>query len=150
MMHPTKEALISLAHQKAEKYGLESALICSLVEQESNWNVFAVRYEPGFYAKYIVPSLEVGHFGPTEGMCRATSWGLMQIIGQTARELGFGGPFLSELCDPEICLELGCKYLSVLMGKTGNDVEAALSRYNGGGNSLYPSQVKSRMASYEV
>jgi soluble lytic murein transglycosylase-like protein len=147
-MHPTKEALISLAHQKAEKYGLESALICSLVEQESNWNVFAVRYEPGFYAKYIVPSLEVGHFGPTEGMCRATSWGLMQTMGQTAREMGFGGPFLSELCDPEIGLDIGCKYLSVLYSKTGNNTRDALLRWNGGNRPEYPDQVMARMPSY--
>jgi soluble lytic murein transglycosylase-like protein len=147
-MHSTKEALISLAHQKAEKYGLDSALVCSIVEQESNWNPFAVRYEPGFYTKYIIPSLEVGHFGPTEGICRATSWGLCQVMGQTAREVGFGGPFLSELCDPERGLDIGCKYLSVLYSKTENNMREALLRWNGGGNEAYPDQVIARMTTY--
>lgn len=147
-MNPSKEALISLVHQKAEKYGLDSSLVCSICEQESNWNTWAVRYEPGFYAKYIVPSLEVGHFGHTEATCRATSWGLLQVMGQTAREMSFGGPFLSELCDPEIGLDIGCKYLSVLYSKTSNNTREALLRYNGGSNVAYPDQVMSRMPSY--
>jgi soluble lytic murein transglycosylase-like protein len=143
-----KQALIVLAQQKAEKYGLDAALVCSVIEQESNWNPFAVRYEPAFYARYIVPSIEVGHFGHTEATCRATSWGLMQVMGQTARDSGFGGPFLSELCDPEVGIEIGCKYLSVLYSKTGNNMRDALLRYNGGSNEDYPDQVIARMPTY--
>lgn len=143
-----KQELISLAQQKAEKYGLESSLVCAVIEQESAWNPWALRYEPAFYARYIVPSLEVGHFGATEAHARATSWGLMQVIGQTAREVGFGGPYLSELCDPEVGIEIGCKYLSVLYSRTGNNTKDALLKWNGGSNDLYPDQVMQRMPTY--
>lgn len=143
-----KSELIALAKQKAVPYGLEPQLVCSIAEQESNWNPFAMRYEPAFYSHYVLPSLEVGHFGPTEATARAISWGLLQVMGLVAREYGFGGPFLSELSDPEVGLDLGCKYFSVLMGKTRNDVDAALLRWNGGGNALYPNQVKARFSTY--
>jgi soluble lytic murein transglycosylase-like protein len=143
-----KQYLITIASQKAEEYGLESSLVCAVIEQESNWNPWAMRFEPAFYAKYIVPSLEVGHFGPTEANARATSWGLMQVMGLVAREYGFGGPYLSELCDPQIGIDIGCKYMSVLYGKTGNNTKDALLRWNGGGNIAYPDQVMARMPQY--
>lgn len=144
----TKEDLIALAKSTAEKYGLESALACALAEQESSWNPWACRYEPGFYQRYVTPMLEVGHIGATEATCRATSFGLFQVMGQTARELGFGGPFLTELCDPVIGTDIGCKFMSVLYSKTGNNVREALLRWNGGGSPEYPDQVMQRMPTY--
>ena len=42
------------------------------------------------------------------------SWGPMQIMGATARWLGFKGTFLSELIEPEVGIEYGCKYLANL------------------------------------
>lgn len=144
----TKQFLIQLAHEAAQKYGLDSALVCAVCEQESDWNPWAVRYEPAFYSHYVVPILETGHFGATEATMRATSFGLMQIMGEVAREYGFLGPFLSELCDPEIGLDIGCKYLSALHGRTGNNTKAALARWNGGANAAYPEQVMARMPSY--
>lgn len=139
------QGLMSLARQKAEKFGVDGDLICALVEQESNWNPYAMRYEPAFYSRYVQPQ---GGLGTTEMTSRATSWGLMQVMGQVARELGFSGPFLSALCDPEIGLEWGCRKFSIVMGKTGNHVDAALQCYNGGSNALYAQQVKSRIATY--
>lgn len=144
-----KPAIIALARQKAEKYGLDGDLVCAIVEQESNppWDTWSTRYEPAFYAKYVQP---MPHLGATEANARATSWGLLQVMGQVAREYGFGGPHLSELCDPEIGLEMGCKYFSALMGKAGNNVNDALLRWNGGGNPKYPSEVMARIATYNA
>jgi soluble lytic murein transglycosylase-like protein len=143
-----KQALIALAQQKAAKYGLDPALACAVIEQESDWNPWAVRFEPAFYSKYVTPSLEIGNFGHTEAIMRATSWGLGQVMGQVARELGFSGPFLSELCDPEIGAEYLCKRLSVAMSRVGNNPKDALLRYNGGANEAYPDQVIARMGTY--
>lgn len=141
-----KQALVGLARQKAEKYGLDGDLVCAIVEQESNWNPWAIRYEPAFYTHYVEPL----NLGKTESAARATSWGLMQTMGEVAREYGFGGPFLSELCDPEIGLEIGCKYFSAIMGKVGNNVESALLRWNGGANPAYPSEVQARIPAYNA
>jgi soluble lytic murein transglycosylase-like protein len=35
----------------------------------------------------------------------------MQVMGATARELGFKGRFFTELCDPMEGLNYGCRYL---------------------------------------
>lgn len=145
-----KQALIGLARQKAQKYGLDGDLVCSLVEQESNWNPWAVRYEKGFFNNYIVPIIDSHHLSSTESVMRATSWGLMQVMGEVAREYGFGGTFLSELCDPDMGLEYGCKKLSSEMGRVGNNVEAALFKYNGGGNPNYPDEVLARVPTYNA
>lgn len=140
--------LIVLVKQAAERYGLDPALVCSVAEQESDWNPWAVRWEPAFYSKYVMPGLEVGYFGTTEATMRAMSWGLGQVMGQVARELGFGGLFLSELCDPEIGAEYLCRRLSVAMSKVGNDPKDVLLNYNGGGNQAYAEQVMARMGTY--
>ncbi len=57
----------------------------------------------------------------------------MQILGQTAREIGFDGTFLTELCDPEIGLEWGCRYLGILFDRHGDEgVDAVVASYNAG------------------
>ena len=46
----------------------------------------------------------------TELLFQQSSWGLMQIMGAVARERGFGG-WLTELCDPTVNMEWGCRHL---------------------------------------
>jgi soluble lytic murein transglycosylase-like protein len=146
---PDKDSLIATTKMIADKYGIEGALACAIVEQESDWNPWAIRYEPAFFTHYIQPMMDTHHIGPQEANARSTSWGLMQLMGEVAREYGFGGPFLSELCDPETGLDMGCKYFSALMGEVGNDVDKALLRWNGGGNVAYGDQVKARIPTYQ-
>lgn len=141
----TKTALLWAARQAAIKYGLDPNLICALCEQESNWNPWAIRYEKAFYEKYIAPIRD--SMGLTEAHARATSWGLMQVMGQVARECMFGGPFLSALCDPAIGLDIGCRKFSALLAEVGT-VDVALLRWNGGGDPNYPTAVKARMKNY--
>ena len=40
-----KLELIELAKRKALQHGLDPTLVCAVVEQESAWNPYAVRYE---------------------------------------------------------------------------------------------------------
>ena len=47
---------------------------------------------------------------PTERQDQMTSWGLMQVMGAVARELGHTGP-LSDLLDPPTGLFYGCLHL---------------------------------------
>lgn len=70
------------------------------------------------------------------------SWGLMQIMGAAAREQGFHGAYLSELCEPYTNLEYGIKHLWRYAFQSGNrSTVDALQRWNGGGNKDYASQV---------
>lgn len=68
------------------------------------------------------------------------SWGLMQIMGGVARERGFIGPYLTELCDPTVNLTYGCAYLATLLVWSHGNLRQALAAYNGGkgGNEVPP------------
>src|SRR5271170_7898728 len=142
-MVPTAE-LVNLARATAGKHALDPALVCAVIEQESAWDAHAIRYEPAFRARYVAP-LELT---PTEEIARSISWGLLQVMGQVAREHGFAGKFLSALCDPATGLDIGCAVLASKLSAAGNDVARALDLWNGGANADYVPQVLTRMAHY--
>src|SRR5882724_3172912 len=128
----------------ASKYGLDQTIICAVAEHESGWNPWVIRYEPNFYTKYIQSMI----LPETEKKSRAFSWGLMQIMGQTAREFGFTPPHLSSLCDPMLGMDFGCRKLKDCFLKFDNDEIAALLSYNGGGNKTYPHAVQALKQKY--
>ena len=139
------------ARESAITWGIDPALVFSLIETESDWNPWAARYEPAFYRRYI-ENLKVKKFGyisvDTEKMLRSTSFGLMQIMGQVARELGYHGTFLNNLCDPSVGTYFGCKRLKKALSRKDGNVERALLDYNGGGDKLYPERVLSHKEHY--
>ena len=135
--------LIELARSTAVKYGLPPDLICAICEQESGWNPWAIRYEPVFYAHYIAPNEPE----TTESRAQAFSWGLMQVMGLTARELKFKG-HLASMCDPATGLDVGCRVFATKMKQARNDVAKALLLYNGGADKNYPDEVLARVNAY--
>jgi len=143
-MPPTD--LLALARSAAAKHSLDAPLVCAVIEQESTWDPHAMRYEPTFRARYVAP---LG-LPPTEEVARSISWGLMQVMGQVAREHGFGGKFLSALCDPATGLEIGCAVLSAKLAGAGGEVAHALQLWNGGANPDYAAQVLARLAHYQL
>ena len=66
----------------------------------------------------------------TELIAQKTSWGLMQVMGTVARELGHRG-WLSELCEPERGIYYGCLHLKKLMDRHGN-LSDTVAAYNAG------------------
>ena len=142
----TTQARLALATKYALKYGLNPSLVAAVIEQESSWNPWAIRFEPAFHERYIVP---LGFTDLTESHARATSFGLMQVMGQVARELGFQGRFLTQLCDPDAGVDIGCRKLQQCFDKHDRDPENSLLAYNGGGNQFYAKQVLDRMTHYE-
>lgn len=161
--------LIALARATAEAHQLDAALVCAICEQESAWNPWAIRYEPAFFAHYIAPMLEAGQISVTEAQARAFSWGLMQVMGQVAREHYFGaapnpnsslppqmhspyGPVgapLAQLCDPATGLEIGCTVFAAKLTAAHGDATRALQLWNGGGNPNYAGEVLTRATHYE-
>lgn len=113
-------------------------LVMSIIYKESHGNPYAMRYEPAFN-KWLLNQLTTENFKyhsgaisrETEIKARSTSYGLMQVMGQTARETGYEGTFLSELCEPEVGIYWGTLYLSKLLTKYGN-IEEAVAAYNAG------------------
>ena len=149
-MIPIDHNHLDMVRTSAAKYGLDPALVAALVDQESNWNPWAVRYEPAFFDHYIRPLLTNGTIKTmTEATCRATSWGLCQVMGQVAREHGFAGRFLSELCDTDKGLDIGCQVLKLKLDAAGGDTHNGLSLYNGGGDPNYADEVLARVSKYQ-
>ena len=137
--------LIALTKQVAAAHGLDPALVCAIVEQESSWNPWATRYEPAFYQRYILPI--AAHMTPTEAYGRAWSYGLMQLMGECAREHGYAGD-LAALCDPQTGLEQGCVHFATKLKTAAGDTAKALQLWNGGGNAQYSAQVLSKLGKY--
>ncbi|MGQ0700396.1 MAG: transglycosylase SLT domain-containing protein [Panacagrimonas sp.] len=118
----------------APKYRLSPDLVAAMVQVESKGNRFAMRVEPGYRylwdvvrhqpfrvsaetaAQRLPPSI-FPHGADTSRLTewtgQQTSWGLMQVMGATARSLGYSGAFPG-LCDPLEGLHYGCEYLEHL------------------------------------
>jgi soluble lytic murein transglycosylase-like protein len=144
-VHPE---VIALARQIASAHSLEPALVCAVIEQESAWNPWAVRYEPGFLSRYVAPLYTAWKLSATEAYTRSMSWGLMQVMGQVAREFGFKEQSLTELCEPAVGIEFGCRVLSARLAKAKGDVPAALLAWNGGADINYAAEVLARKRNY--
>jgi soluble lytic murein transglycosylase-like protein len=149
-------ALIAFAREAAGQHSLDPALICAIVEQESAWDPHAIRYEPAFRTRYVAP---LG-LPPTEEVARSISWGLMQVMGQVAREHGFTAKSLAALCDPTVGLAIGCTVFAAKLRSAAratdeasfanNDVvQRALNLWNGGANGAYAAQVLTRVPHYQ-
>jgi len=116
-----------------------------------------MRYEPAFFAKYVAPLYTNNKVSASEAYARGFSWGLMQVMGQVARENSYTEPFLSSLCDPSDALEIGCRILrkkfemasnSSVAPAQGDVTTRALLLWNGGSDLAYPVQVLARRTHY--
>jgi soluble lytic murein transglycosylase-like protein len=135
------QTTIDLAKTIARRWDLNPAVFCGLVQRESNWNPWAIRFENLFFQKYIAPQVMQRKITDnTEAYARAFSWGPCQVMGEEARERGYTGD-LAKLCDWDTGLEIGAKTLAFKIGLAGGNVEAGLERYNGGDNPDYSTEV---------
>jgi soluble lytic murein transglycosylase-like protein len=97
-----EQQIIELKVRKAaEKYNLPPELISAVIRAESNFN-----------ARAVSP---------------AGAQGLMQLMPETARELGVENPF-----DIEQNIEGGAKYLRNMLDRFGGSLRKALAAYNAG------------------
>lgn len=148
MFNSAPSQLLTLARKAAASQSLDPALVCAVIEQESGWNPWAMRYEPAFFSKYVAGLYTNNKISASEAYARGFSWGLMQVMGQVARETGFEAPFLSALCDPEQGLAIGCKVLRKKFDAMAGDTTRALLAWNGDGNPSYAAQVLARRPHY--
>lgn len=159
----------TLIVQASKNFDLDPLLVAALILQESSGNPYAFRYERLFYRKYVFfrTVKELGGFFPQssiedlqelcierEKILRSCSFGLSQIMGQVARELGFNGNDMFDLLQPEINLKYGLLKLNneILLarekytsGSLAYVYEKALLRYNGGGDPNYGQVVLRKM-----
>lgn len=149
----TKTEIVLLSHDVALRRGCNPELVKAMVGVESGFNPWAWNPEPRYRYLWNVKTGEP--FRPltvdelddeippkdfpalhgdrdNEFWGQQASWGLMQVMGAVAREYGFAGKYLPQLCDPDTGLEFGCRVLVACLRWAGGDVPAALAAYNGG------------------
>lgn len=120
----------------AYKYELSPKLVAAIVQTESNGNNFATRFEPNWkwfldLDRRKVIARELGITLQTEEIHEQMSWGLMQIMGATARSsLDYLGP-CPAICEIELGLDLGCQYFAKLC-ESHDSIEKAIVSYNAG------------------
>jgi len=123
--------VLKAVQEAALDVGLPISIVAGIVCQESSgWTNRKPRYEPGFFQRYI---LKIPGLGTEERKGRATSWGPMQVMGQTAREMGYTAPFQNMLV-LEIGLYWGCRYLKRLKARYFDEYgwEGVIAAFNAG------------------
>ncbi len=123
-------AASTLVMQVAVNYGFRADLLAAQIQIESSGDPFAFRYEKAFFDRYIHnhASAQGYKFGPLA----ACSFGLLQILLETAIEQGFTDR-PERLFDPRTGLTWGAKYLQTCLAASDGDYRKALARYNGAG-----------------
>lgn len=150
-----KKTLVEMAITTAKALGLDPDLVSAICTQESNYTPAATRYEKNWGYFYEVERFSklLNITYETEYQLQKFSFGVMQVMGSVARELGFQG-HLTELIIPENGVLYGCKKLKAL-SKRYSDVSDVIAAYNGGnaskvngnyGNRKYVDEVQKRIA----
>jgi len=128
---------LHLIEPVAKRYDLDISLVVAIVMAESSGIKEKIRYEKGYpffndtegFAKKNCITRD------TETNAQKMSWGLMQVMGSTARDMGFTD-LLPKMIYPNFNIEIGCKYLGYLFKKYEGNKERAISAYNAGGIKL--------------
>lgn len=140
----------------AKAFNLDEDLVEAIAWIESSMNPMATRYEKDF--NYIfnasIFAHDLGISTETEVQLQKFSFGLMQVLGCVARELGYQGPMMN-LCSVITGSEYGCKKL-VKISEKHPDEDDMISAYNQGSpiksadgkyrNQAYVDLVKKKLA----
>jgi hypothetical protein len=126
-----KERYLSILEGLCKPYGINFSIMAAICEHESSWDTYAIKFEPRF--KYIETPGKYVHINndlDTEKNLQMCSWGIGQIMGATARTLGFNDSLL-KLLKPEIGLEYACKYFNKVCNPYPTD-DKKIAAYNRG------------------
>ena len=128
---------IQIVRELAPIYSLDPHILQAIITQESNWNIYAIRfeatypylYEPEVFSKKMKVSLS------TEINSQKMSWGLGQVMGAVAREHGYSHP-LPSLIDPQMNVIQMCLILQNIK-KHSTLLSDLFACYNGGLKALH-------------
>lgn len=117
--------------QISKSYMVDPRWIKAIITQESQWKMFAVRYESGYPYLFHTEDFASGLISlATEVNTQKTSWGLGQIMGALAREQGHKG-LMAELLIPEINIKHMAIRLAELKRRSPDPLHI-FAGYNGG------------------
>lgn len=115
----------------ANHLALPIDVLSAQVQVESGGDPYAFRYEPAFFDRYIRHHETAAAF--KYGPLAACSYGLLQILLETAMELGFADA-PERLFVPRVGVLWGARYLRRCVDRAGGDVFLGLQAYNGTGD----------------
>lgn len=123
----------SIIESEAHVAGVEALLAAAVAMTESSWDPAATRFEQGWKYFYQVEMMAIVSQSPVDQERRdqATSWGLMQVMGAVARELGYRGKLADLKMLPEAGAALGCQKLAALLKQWPLEADA-VAAYNAG------------------
>jgi len=123
---------LDLIEKYSKEYRLDKNWIIAIIMKESEDKEFSSRYEPSWkYLWFYRENAErLGISQSTEKVHQQTSWGIMHIVGGTARELQYKG-MLPALGTNDLSLKYGCMYLRKQLEKYGT-YRLAVAAYNAG------------------
>lgn len=130
----------NIVKQASVKHGVEPALIKAIIKAESDFNPYTTRYE--------------AHL-------KDTSWGLMQVLLNTAREITNNKNLTSkELQRPDINVDIGTTYIAKQLKRYNGNIKDTIAAYNAGTakkrssgeytNQIYVSKVYSYYKRYKA
>jgi soluble lytic murein transglycosylase-like protein len=139
----------------AQQHGVDGVLLQAIVAQESGGDPHAHRVEPHYLTNAVVKREATAWSrrwqgtptALTETTDRASSWGLTQMLGQTAREAGLAARYLTALSDPGLNLEWACRLLTRWAGRA-KSVEHLSAMWNGGPGVRWPLAATSPVRPY--
>jgi hypothetical protein len=145
-----RTAYTDLIRQVALSCELPFDMLEAQVLTESGGNPWAFRYEDAFFQRYIAHNSNA--LGAKFGPFAACSCGLMQIMVETALEIGFTDR-PEHLFEPRVGLVWGARQMARLLKWSNGEYRQALAAYNTGrGNwqssagTLYVNRVLSELA----
>ena len=132
-----------IVNRLAPQFHLDPRIVACVILQESNGDPLANRFEQALFdALSPLGREKLSGWRPaavempnllTEKINRACSWGLMQVLGETARWLcRLNNPYLTCLIDPEVGIAAGCRVLEYYLRMQHGDINKALAQYNSG------------------
>lgn len=114
------------------RFQVDPKVIAAMIQTESEWRRLAFRHEENF--SYVFKVQEFARAlkcsEDLELVLQRSSFGYMQIMGGTARWLGFTRS-LEKLFEPAVNLEYGIKYY-LHHAKRYSDVKDIVAAYNSG------------------
>ncbi len=131
MSLPKDEA--KMLAEVCETYKLEYRLMLSIIQVESSYNRYALRYEPDYKWLYKTAKFakSMGCTEATETVMQKTSWGFFQIMAAVAREGGHILP-IPLLLNPLYNFNAGCAHFAKGVARYDGDQWKAVSAYNAG------------------
>lgn len=128
---------IELCKKHGAEFAVDPLWIQAIIQQESAWNEYAIRYEVNYRYLYDTNGCAARALVTlnTEIATQKMSWGLGQIMGGLAREQGLVGP-MGQLFEADTNIWHVAKRLCRLM-KFSNLDEDVFAMYNSGPDALH-------------